>query len=67
MTKRMAERFVGQMRRDHAFRSAVRLAPDEIELKGILRNHGFEFTMDELARAMASCMDRLDSMEINLR
>ena len=65
MTKNTAEHFVDQMRRDHAFRSVVRLAPDETELNGILRNHGFEFTMDELAKAMASCMDELDSMKIN--
>jgi len=64
VTKEAADRFVGQMRRDHAFRTAVRLATDEIELNGILKNHGFEFTMNELAKAMASCMDELDSMEV---
>ena len=63
VTEKAAERLVDQMRRDHAFRTAARLAPDQIELNGIPRNHGFEFTMDELAKAMASCMDELDSME----
>ena len=52
VTEKAAERFVDQMRRDHAFRSVVRLAQDQTELNGILRNHGFEFTMDELAKAI---------------
>ena len=65
MTEKAAERFVDQMRRDHAFRTAVRLAPDQIDLDDMLRNQGFEFTMDELAKAMASCMDELDGMEIH--
>ncbi len=58
MTKKTAEHFVDQMRRDRAFRSAVRLAPDEIELNGILRNHGFEFKMDELEKLIRQYMEK---------
>jgi predicted ribosomally synthesized peptide with nif11-like leader len=63
MEKKTANCFVDKMRRDAGFRSAVRQTQSECELNSILKGHGYEFKFNELAQAMATCMDQLDSME----
>jgi hypothetical protein len=62
--KKTAEQFVDQMRQCQDFRTDVRRVQCENELAAVLKIHGFGFKMDELARAMASCMDDLDRMQV---
>ena len=64
MHKKTAEQFVDLMRKCRDFRTHVRSAKCENELATVLKNHGFGFKMNELARAMASCMDDLDRMQV---
>ncbi len=66
MPLKSANDFVCKMRDDKGFRDEIRCIPNEENLEESLRKQGFSFQIEDLVKAIATCMDNMErSSEIN--
>ena len=61
MTKDSAQLFVQKMREDKGLRDTVKRISDRAELWGYIESKGYTFNECDLVKAMAACMEELET------